>query len=150
MTINVKLCGLLLAALLLAGCQSTQHSGSTSELSEWFHGKTVGYFMGRNPHFTPVASNSINRNEQQLIFETEPALVTTTLPAHMPAGRKYNNASMGRAFNNLNAAVGTVPAVSRTTLHQCRVAMDAQYSGSGDRKSPDNWRIVKATFSGKC
>lgn len=133
--------------IALAGCQSIG-GYSAEQLTASYKGKPVQYFMDRNPNFTPVSAKSIGEARRQFTLETDPVLVTTTLPSYTPASRNYNNASLGGAFNNLNAAVNTVPAVSRSSVMQCRIIIEATQTSNGGM--PKDWAIDFVEKFGSC
>jgi len=53
------------------------------------------------------------------LYESDPIIVTTTLPPYVPASRTYNDPSFGARANNFAGAVGTVPGLSRSTVQVC-------------------------------
>lgn len=141
--------GVLLCSLIfIGGCQSMGGGYSEAELSASYAGKPVQHFMNRNGNFTPVAARKLSASERQFIFETEPEIVTVTVPHYTPTYRSYNNAALGNAFNGFNAAANTVPAVSRSSVQKCRATINATHTGKGS--TPSDWRINTVSLSGTC
>ena len=90
----------------------------------------------------------LSADRRMFVFESAPQIVTTSLPSYTPPARQYNNATLGAAFNNANAIIGGVPAVSRSTLLVCRVFLTAKLTGTGS--TPSDWTVEDFTTSGNC
>ena len=143
--------GLLLVAAVLSGCQTAeqsqvQYSAQLNGVMASLPGQTVGEFSRRNPQLYAAGGYDLG-GERVFIYETAPVVVTATLPPYTPAPRRFNDPAMGKAYGNLSAAVGTVPAVSRSTVLVCRITITA--TRIADASSPDSWRITNATAQGR-
>jgi len=143
--------GLCLAAFALPGCQTAEqaqarYAAHLETAAAAFTGRTVGDFMRANPQFNAVGNRDMGAT-RVFVLETDPVIVTTTLPPHAPAPRRYNNPAMGGAFNNLNAAMNTVPAVSRSAVLVCRVTIEAKPVAGAN--TPDSWQIVNMIVRGQ-
>ncbi len=110
--------------------------------------RTVQEFMDMNPHMALVDGKVVSADRRVFIFESAPQIVTTTLPAYTPAPGYYNNSSFAAAAYNLNAGVGTVPAVSRSTVIVCRLTVHAKATGKGS--TPSDWTIEAVAKNGNC
>jgi hypothetical protein len=133
-------------AAVLSGCQAAAGSAQDVRLAD-FEGATVGQLASALQGFRLVGSSPYE-GKRIFYFADEPAIVTTTLPAYVPAPRLYNSPQMGIAFNNLAAAVGTVPEVSRTSVMQCRVYVLATARGAG--RALQDWTIIRSEHEGQC
>lgn len=110
--------------------------------------RTVQEFMDMNPALSLVDGKVVSADRRVLIFESAPQIVTTTLPAYTPSPGYYNNSSFAAAAYNLNSAVGTVPAVSRSTVLVCRVTVYAKATGKGS--TPSDWTVEDMALTGNC
>ena len=139
------------AAILLAGCQTWEQAEAQrqTEISRTFNaytGETLAVFMQEQGAFRPVNAYDDNGN-RVFIMETEPTYVTMHSPAYTPAPRTFNDPNIGAGFGNINAAVGTVPAVSQTFTNVCRLLIRATPTGTGT--GPSSWRIQSITSQGQ-
>lgn len=140
---------ILTAVAALTGCETTEpYEIALARVAAGHQGKTVQHFLDKNPHFSTVDAIGAGSKQRTFILETQPVAVTTTIPPYVPPQRQYNNPSLGRAFNGLNAAVGSVPGVSRSEIHQCRATIDAEHTGPG--RTPADWTIRAISFAGRC
>ncbi|WLR98752.1 hypothetical protein [Shinella sumterensis] len=144
-------------ALALAGCQSypatpaESRAGAVAAAENAQRPKrqrTVQEFMDMNPALSLVDGKVVSADRRVFIFESAPQIVTTTLPAYTPAPGYYNNSPFAAAAYNLNSAVGTVPAVSRSTVMVCRVTVHGKATGKGS--TPSNWTVEAMSMSGNC
>lgn len=143
------LAAIVALAISLSGCQSygtDRNAAIDADLSS-YAGGTVRAFAAAQPDFR-LLETRVADGGRIFLFQDEPALVTTTTPAYIPPPRRYNDPTLGAAFNNLNAAVNTVPEVSRTVLIQCRLYVLAKRRGAG--KSLDDWIVQRAEHEGRC
>lgn len=143
--------GLAAAAFSLSGCQTAeqaqaQYSMQLDSVMASLPGQTVGEFLRRNPQLRAVGGYDLG-NERMFIYETDPVMMTSTLPPYAPAPRRFNDPAMSEAYGNLNAAVNTVPSVSRSTVLVCRIAVTAKQIASVN--SPDSWQITDAVARGQ-
>jgi hypothetical protein len=143
---------LAISGLLAAGCQTSADFEANKDaqlrsLMAAYAGQTIEDFQRKNPNFALVDGYD-SPDARTFVFETSPVVVTTTTPAYTPAPRVFNNPSLGTGFNNLNAAINTVPAISRSTVQVCRITFRAKSTGVGSQ--PSNWQIIEATHQGYC
>ncbi len=143
--------------LALTGCQNdpagpgaegTGAVASAGNAQQPKRQRTVQEFMDLNPALSLVDGKVVSADRRMFLFESAPQIVTTTLPAYTPAPGYYNNSSFAAAANNLNSAIGTVPAVSRSTVLVCRVTVQAKLTGKGS--TPSDWTIEDMSTSGNC
>ncbi|MCD1265526.1 hypothetical protein B5M44_20710 [Shinella sumterensis] len=144
-------------ALALAGCQSypatpaesvTGAVAAAENAQRPKRQRTVQEFMDMNPALSLVDGKVVSADRRVFIFESAPQIVTTTLPAYTPAPGYYNNSSFAAAAYNLNSAVGTVPAVSRSTVMVCRVTVHGKATGKGS--TPSDWTVEAMSMRGNC
>lgn len=156
-----RLKGLLAAtaATALSGCQSYPPASTQAEqalaldvadarATRAKRVRTVQEFMNDNPALSAVDMRPLSADRRMFVFESAPQIVTTSLPSNTPPPRQYNNATLGAPFNNANAIVGGVPAVSRSTVLVCRVLLNAKLTGTGSTHS--DWTVEDFTTSGNC
>lgn len=148
-----------MAVTVLSGCQSYSPAPTPAEqalaqdvadarATRAKRVRTVQDFMNDNPALSAVDMRPLSADRRMFVFESAPQIVTSSLPSYTPPPRQYNNATLGAAFNNANAIVGGVPAVSRSTVLVCRVFLNAKLTGAGS--TPSDWTVEDFTTSGNC
>jgi len=138
------------AAVSLSGCQTweqteAQREADLSRTLNAYRGETLAVFLQEQGAFRPVSAFDEN-GTRVFVAETEPTYVTLSAPAHTPAPGHFNDPSMAAGFANLNAALGTVPAVSQTFTNVCRLFIRATPTGGGT--GPSRWQIQSITSQG--
>ncbi|MGA0563649.1 hypothetical protein ACO2RV_14490 [Ancylobacter sp. VNQ12] len=110
-------------------------------------GSTLDVFERDATGVRPVSSRDTAEG-RIFLYEGDPVIVTTSLPPYVPATRRYNDPNLGAAANNLTAAVGTVPGMSRSTIQVCRVYILA--TRVGETPEPSSWLIKRVELEGAC
>lgn len=142
-----------ISILALAGCQTGaeyeagQQAAIGNALAS-YQGRTVADFITEQNAFRLVDGYDAEPGRRMFVFETSPVSVTTTLPAYTPAPRTYNNQAVGAGFNNVASSIGTIPAVSRSTVQVCRVSVTAQHDGPGTTAS--DWTVMRVSHGDHC
>lgn len=151
----IKVASTAVAAMVLSACQSpplasapAPQAAAIARNSAPKRVRTVQDFMNDNPALSPVDMRPLSADRRVFVFESAPQIFTTSLPSYTPPPRQYNNPALGAAFNNANAIIGGVPAVSRSTVLVCRVFVNAKLTGTGS--TPSDWTVEDFTKSGNC
>lgn len=137
--------------MAVAGCQTTsgplEPQQSPADQLASYVGSTLDVFERAAVGLHPVSARDTPEG-RIFLYESDPVIVTTTLPPYVPPPRTYNDPGFGAAANGLTAALGTVPGVSRSTIQKCRVYLLAKKVG--EAASPASWRIEHAELQGAC
>lgn len=141
----------IVSIVALAGCQTTdqyeaQKAAALSGVLTNYTGRPVSAFMQNNPQFSLVSAYNVDGG-RVFVFEDDPVVITTTSMPSVPAPRQYGDPTVDAAFNNLNAALFSTPAVSRSSVQVCRISIEAARTGTAD--APSSWTIKSASGQGR-
>lgn len=141
----------VISTLALAGCQTAsgplEPQQSPADQLASYVGSTLDVFERAAIGLHPVSARDTPEG-RIFLYESDPVIVTTTLPPYVPPPRTYSDPNFGVAANGLTAALGTVPGVSRSRIQKCRVYLLAKRIDDAPRSA--SWRIEQAELQGAC